>query len=101
MSGTNHSVRAFRPSVYRRAEDSDIDTQREKLAKLEIYALRAEAGLPLFETSDENPPANNPATPAVPESPALVSSSPFPVTPADNFTPAESQPADPRIDPAE
>ena len=63
MSGMGRSVRAFRPSTYSRVEDADKDSQREKLAKLAIYALRAEAGLPLFESTDELPAPAATSTP--------------------------------------
>jgi hypothetical protein len=49
MPNVGHSIRAFRPSHYGQADEYVEEVQLEKLANLEVYAHRAEAGLPLFE----------------------------------------------------
>jgi hypothetical protein len=50
MSNVSHSIRGFRPSHCAPADEAEEETvQREKLANLVLYAIRARAGLPLFD----------------------------------------------------
>jgi hypothetical protein len=51
MPNVSHSIRAFRPSRYAPADECEEELQREKLANMELYASRAEAGLPLFDAA--------------------------------------------------
>ncbi|MFP3937281.1 MAG: hypothetical protein ACLFVW_02985 [Phycisphaerae bacterium] len=52
MSYPDRNVRAYRPSQFGRLEAQDDDSAwREKERKVALYAERAQAGLPLFETS--------------------------------------------------
>lgn len=43
-------MRAFRPSRFAPMEEFEGDDQRAKDANLQVYAERAAAGVPLFET---------------------------------------------------
>jgi hypothetical protein len=50
MSNVSQSIRAFRPSHCAPADEVEEETvQLEKLANLALYAIRARAGLPLFD----------------------------------------------------
>ena len=42
-------MRAFRPSRFAPAEEYEEEDQRAKDAKVELYAKRAQAGMPLFD----------------------------------------------------
>jgi hypothetical protein len=49
------SVRAYRPSRCVSHEQFEDDAERDRLANLALYALRAEAGLPLFDQPAAEP----------------------------------------------
>ena len=42
-------MRAFRPSRYAPVEEYEEDYQSDKAANLQVYAKRAELGVPLFD----------------------------------------------------
>ncbi|MGC9454138.1 MAG: hypothetical protein ACP5HU_04680 [Phycisphaerae bacterium] len=55
MSYPGRNVRAYRPSQFGRLEAQEDDLAwREKEQKVALYAERAQAGLPLFETPASN-----------------------------------------------
>jgi len=54
MSVGEYSMRAFRPSHYAEPEMHDDEAAMARQANLEMYAMRAEAGLPLFEAESES-----------------------------------------------
>ena len=50
MSIGGRTFRGFRPSHFGRQDDDlEEDAQQVKRAKIQLYAQRAQAGLPLFE----------------------------------------------------
>lgn len=52
MPYPDRNVRAYRPSQFAQLEEQEEDPAwREKQEKVALYSRRAQAGLPLFETS--------------------------------------------------
>jgi hypothetical protein len=51
MSNSGRYIRAFRPSRFARLDDFDDESERIKEANLQMYAERAQAGVPLFDSA--------------------------------------------------
>ena len=49
MLGGGRSIRAFRPGHFSQPEEMNEEAERIRQSRLDGYAERAQAGLPLFE----------------------------------------------------
>ena len=52
MSLGGRTFRAFRPSHFARGDELEEEVEHAKQAKIRLYAERARAGLPLFDSID-------------------------------------------------